>query len=78
MRKSKAQGIEVKKAAGTISRKSFGSEVRWLCCTPLDGVQQKKAICGENHNSYSKTDTDATFMHMKDDHMRNGPAKTRI
>ena len=29
---------------------------------------RKKAICGENRNSYSKTDTDATFMHMKDDH----------
>jgi len=25
----------------------------------------------EERNSYSKTDTDATFMHMKDDHMRN-------
>jgi transposase len=26
-------------------------------------------------NSYSKTDTDATFMHMKDDHMRNSQLK---
>ncbi|BCZ48164.1 hypothetical protein psyc5s11_42310 [Clostridium gelidum] len=26
-------------------------------------------------NSYSKTDTDATFMRMKDDHMRNGQLK---
>ncbi|SFB44646.1 hypothetical protein SAMN04488528_10607 [Clostridium frigidicarnis] len=26
-------------------------------------------------NSYSKIDTDATFMHMKDDHMRNGQLK---
>ena len=26
-------------------------------------------------NSYSKTDTDATFMHMKDDHMRNAQLK---
>ena len=26
----------------------------------------------EGRNSYSKTDPDATFMHMKDDHMRNG------
>ena len=29
----------------------------------------------ENRNSYSKTDTDATFMRMKDDHMRNGQLK---
>lgn len=29
----------------------------------------------DNRNSYSKTDTDATFMHMKEDHMRNGQLK---
>lgn len=28
-------------------------------------------ICGENRNSYSKTDHDATFMRMKRDHMGN-------
>lgn len=28
-------------------------------------------ICG-NRSSYSKTDTDATFMRMKEDHMKNG------
>jgi hypothetical protein len=26
----------------------------------------------EDRNSYSKTDTDATFMRMKEDHMKNG------
>lgn len=31
-------------------------------------------ICG-NRNSFSKTDHDATFMHMKEDHMRNGQLK---
>lgn len=31
-------------------------------------------ICGER-NSYSKTDHDATFMHMKEDYMRNGQLK---
>ena len=30
--------------------------------------------CGDR-NSYSKTDNDATFMHMKDDHMMNGQLK---
>jgi transposase len=29
----------------------------------------------EGRNSYSKTDSDATFMHMKDDHMRNAQLK---
>ncbi|WP_163152353.1 transposase, partial [Anoxybacillus sp. MB8] len=28
-------------------------------------------VCGDR-NSYSKTDTDATFMRLKEDHMRNG------
>ena len=32
-------------------------------------------IMGESRNSYSKTDPDATFMRMKDDHMRNGQLK---
>jgi transposase len=29
----------------------------------------------ENRNSYSKTDTEATFMRMKEDHMKNGQLK---
>jgi hypothetical protein len=35
--------------------------------------QQEKILQGRN--SYSKTDPDATFMRMKDDHMRNGQLK---
>ena len=30
---------------------------------------------GDDRNSYSKTDPDATFMRMKEDHMRNGQLK---
>ena len=37
--------------------------------------EEKLAIMGERRNSYSKTDTDATFMRMKEDHMRNGQLK---
>ena len=36
--------------------------------------EEKKEVLGER-NSYSKTDTDATFMRMKDDHMQNGQLK---
>lgn len=36
--------------------------------------EQQEALLGER-NSYSKTDTDATFMRMKEDHMRNGQLK---
>lgn len=32
-------------------------------------------IMGPNRNSYSRTDTDATFMHMKEDYMRNSQLK---
>ena len=37
--------------------------------------EEQLQIMGEDRNSYSKTDTDATFMRMKDDHMRNGQLK---
>ncbi len=40
-----------------------------------ESYEQKKQILGDKRNSYSKTDLDATFMHMKDDHMRNGQLK---
>ncbi|HBQ76205.1 MAG TPA: hypothetical protein DD663_04965 [Exiguobacterium sp.] len=33
------------------------------------------AICGKERNSFSKMDPEATFMRMKDDHMRNGQLK---
>jgi len=40
----------------------------------LVAYQQKEKILGQR-NSYSKTDKDATFMRMKDDHMQNGQLK---
>ena len=40
----------------------------------LQEYEDKLAILGER-NSYSKTDTDATFMKMKEDHMGNGQLK---
>lgn len=36
--------------------------------------EEQEAILGER-NSYSKTDPDATFMRLKEDHMRNGQLK---
>ena len=38
----------------------------------LETYEKHLEIMGENRNSYSKTDHDATFMRMKEDHMRNG------
>lgn len=40
----------------------------------LDKYEQQEKILG-SRNSYSKTDPDATFMRMKEDHMRNGQLK---
>ena len=48
----------------------------------LDGLRQRWKECeeslhimGDERNSYAKTDPDATFMRMKEDHMRNGQLK---
>jgi transposase len=40
----------------------------------LEKYKQQEEILGER-NSYSKTDKDATFMRMKEDHMKNGQLK---
>ena len=40
----------------------------------LDKYEAQEAILAER-NSYSKTDEDATFMRLKDDHMQNGQLK---
>jgi hypothetical protein len=41
----------------------------------LDKYAAQEEIMGADRNSYSKTDTDATFMRMKEDHMKNGQLK---
>ncbi len=43
-------------------------------CTALDKYEAQEKIL-DGRNSYSKTDNDATFMRMKDDHMKNGQLK---
>ena len=41
----------------------------------LMGYKECFAIMGKDRNSYSKTDLEATFMRMKEDHMLNGQLK---
>jgi transposase len=41
----------------------------------LAKYDQQEKILGEQRSSYSKTDPDATFMRMKEDHMKNGQLK---
>ena len=40
-----------------------------------EDYEKKLFVMGNSRNSYAKTDPDATFMHMKEDHMRNGQLK---
>ena len=40
-----------------------------------EDYEEKQATFGDSRRSFSKTDPDATFMHMKEDHMRNGQLK---
>lgn len=41
----------------------------------LNEYKKDLDIIGSHRNSYAKTDHDATFMHMKEDHMRNAQLK---
>ena len=50
-------------------------EEQWTLLERWKAYERKLAIMGEGRNSYSKTDPDATFMRMKEDHMRNGQLK---
>lgn len=72
------QAKDIMFAYGSGKRKS-DAQREW---ETLDGLRQRweqyeksLAIMGSSRNSYSKTDHDATFMRMKEDHMRNGQLK---
>jgi transposase len=45
------------------------------CKEKLESYKKHLEIMGDHRNSYSKTDHDATFMRMKEDHMKNGQLK---
>ncbi|MBB5334833.1 transposase [Chryseobacterium koreense] len=65
--KNKSSQVEPKKKAkGRYIEKNFPEN--------LKKYQEQEQILQER-NSFSKTDTDATFMRMKDDHMQNGQLK---
>ena len=53
-------------------QKAIETVEEWL--SKLKRYTRELHICGDR-NSYSKTDHDATFMHMKEDPMRNGQLK---
>ena len=67
---------------GALKDKAVSKEVRqklnyakknWPAA--LHKYEQQEKIMGPQRSSYSKTDTDATFMRLKEDHMKNGQLK---
>jgi transposase len=65
--------LKDKPASGRIKQKLNYAKNRWPAA--LDKYERQEKILGVQRGSYSKTDTDATFMRMKEDHMRNGQLK---
>ncbi|MFM6984643.1 MAG: IS1182 family transposase [Chitinophagaceae bacterium] len=57
----------------TVKQKLNYAKNKWP--DALDRYESQEAILGEKRSSYSKTDTDATFMRLKEDHMKNGQLK---
>lgn len=73
--KRKNDSIEFVRGKGhrkTALQKGVEKVEEWL--GKLKQYTRDLYICGDR-NSYCKTDHDATFMHMKEDHMRNGQLK---
>src|SRR5690606_38920536 len=61
------------KEAGKVTQKQL-KKLREEHLPRLEKYEKQLATLGER-NSYSKTDVDATFMRLKDDHMQNGQLK---
>ncbi|MFH5181634.1 IS1182 family transposase [Paenibacillus sp. TAB 01] len=73
---AQANGSEERKALRKERRawKQPLKQIRRDFLPRLAKYEQQKACFGDR-NSYSKTDPDATFMRMKEDHMKNGQLK---
>ena len=74
--KEEARGIEF--VGGKGKRKSQAQrdwEKKRVLLERWERYEEMLSTMGEGRNSYSKTDPDATFMRMKEDHMRNGQLK---
>ena len=71
-----ARGMEFVRGKG--SRKSQAQrdwEEKQALLERQEKYEEILSIMGQGRNSYAKTDTDTTFMRMKEDHMRNGQLK---
>lgn len=66
------KALEGKKADKKVRQKLNYARKNWP--STIERYKQQEQILN-GRNSYSKTDTDATFMRMKEDHMKNGQLK---
>lgn len=66
------QALEGKKVDKAVKQKLNYAKKNWP--SNVAKYNKQEAIL-KDRNSYSKTDLDATFMRMKDDHMKNGQLK---
>lgn len=66
------QALEGKAVDKKVKQKLHYAKKNWPA--KLEEYAQKEEVLA-GRNSYSKTDPDATFMRMKEDHMRNGQLK---
>lgn len=74
-RQAKLQGLVIVQGRGKRKQalqRDIETVSEWL--RRIKEYQNSLHICGER-GSYSKTDKDATFMHVKEDHMKNGQRK---
>lgn len=67
------EALKDKPVTKGVKQKFNYAKKHWPAALEKYDVQEK--ILGAGRNSYSKTDTDATFMRMKEDHMLNGQLK---
>lgn len=66
----------LQKGPATKERKRLVRNVRRTILPRLQKYEAQEVLLGDR-NSFSNTDPDATFMRMKEDHMRNGQLRRR-
>lgn len=67
------EALKDKKVSKPIKQALDKAKKKWP--EALDRYAEQEAVMGDGRSSYSKTDTDATFMRMKEDHLGNGQLK---
>jgi transposase len=67
------EALKDKEVNKKVAQKLGYAKKHWPAALNKYAAQEK--IMGEQRSSYSKTDPDATFMKMKEDHMKNGQLK---